>query len=95
MTYIPHHPQTPYALSRAAYLADVYAPSTKEQMEAHRRLVDGIRAGNLYRVVEAMRAASTTGHRGLSTRGWAEWATTWIAKVESLILADIEVERAA
>lgn len=72
MTYIPHHPQTPYALARTAYLADVYAPATQAQMEVHRLLVDGIRAGNLYRVIEAMKAAGTTGRRGLSTREWSE-----------------------
>lgn len=95
MTYIPMHPQTPHALARAVYLADVYAPATKAEMEVHRQLVDGIRAGNLYRVIDAMKAAGTTGHRGLSTREWSEWATTWLAKVENLILADVEVKRAA
>lgn len=95
MNLTPSHPQTVNALARAAYLADVYAPSTKPQQAAHQQLVDAIRSGNLYQTVEAVQAAGETGRKGLATVEWASWAELWLNKVRAKILSDVELERAA
>jgi hypothetical protein len=95
MTITPRHPQTRCALAQAQRLANLFCPVTEAQHVAHQRLVDAIRSGNLYRVIDTMRAARTIGRRGLSTLDWSEWSGAWIDKVQAIILSDADRERAA
>lgn len=95
MTLIPCHPQTRFALKQAQRLADYFEPANDAQRSAHQRLQESIRSGNLYLVVEAIKAARTIGRRGLSTLDWREWTDSWLDKVHRFILADLELERAA
>lgn len=88
--YNPNHPQSVCALARASYFADLYHPRTKAQLAAHQRLVDAIRAGDLYQTVDAMQAASKS---GLATAPWASWAEAWIGKTRRLILDEAEQRR--
>ena len=95
MTITPRHPQTRTALAQAQRLADLFCPITEAQHAAHRRLAVAIASGNLYRVVDAIKAARTIGRRGLSTLDWREWSGAWLDRADRVILADIERERAA
>ena len=95
MTITPRHPQTKHALAQAQRLADLLCPVTEAQHAAHQRLVGAIASGNLYAVIDAMRAARSIGRRGLCTLDWREWSGSWLDRVERVILAEIGLERAA
>lgn len=95
MNIVPQHPQTTNALKQARRLADWYCPTNEPQRAAHRRIVDAISSGDLYQVVDAIRAARTVGRRGLATLDWREWSGSWLDKVQRIILDEVEQERAA
>lgn len=91
MNLTPQHSQTSYALARAVYLADIYAPSSKPQQVAHQRLLEVIHSGDLRQTVAAMQAAKRL---CLTGDPWASWCELWMGKVQRFILGEIEQKAA-
>ncbi|MBN1430427.1 MAG: hypothetical protein JXB07_18805 [Anaerolineae bacterium] len=95
MTITPRHSQTRCALAQAVRLADLLCPTNQNQAAARQHIINAAQSGNLYDAVNAVTAARSTGRRGLATIDWRCWADSWLARVNRIILADIEQERAA
>ncbi len=84
-TVTPRHKFTRCALVQAEYLASIFAPTNNEQRAAHQNLTAAIRSRDLLATVEAMKAARVL-LRKMSTPEWRTLATSWLDKVDRLIL---------
>lgn len=82
-TATPPYRQT-CALAQATRLADLFCPTNDEERAAHHAMTTAIRSGDLHGAVKAIRAARV--QRGVSTAEWAEWAASWLSKVDRLIM---------
>jgi hypothetical protein len=90
---IPEHRLTPNAIEHACYLAHIFSPSTPEQAERQMAIYRAVELGDLYRCMSAVQASCTIGKRGLATVEWRQWAKTWIAQCNQLILSTLDIER--
>ena len=83
MTITPQHIKTRAALSQAQRLADLLCPVTDAQSAAYRWLIGATASGDLYATIDAMREACSA---KVSTPEFTAWATSWLLRVEKLIV---------